>query len=484
LQHIEDGIEAVEAAGKNAYLPVGQFNRNTTPLIIPHDNAGAVNPKDTIEGARALIASGWTGLLDWNVQMAGDGTLFCLHDATLAPQTDGTGNGYDQTAASLAVLNVDAGPSPWPTTGIRVPTVAQVLQAFPNQIHHFEIKSGAAYGQTSRFAYGDTARALVALLQRYNRTQSVLVSSFTDAELQVVRQAGIETMLIMPVNGWPTDYTGATMTAASLYASGTRIINPDGTRTTYAADVAAWKALGFKVVVGTIDRRSDLATYVTAVGADGYVSNNPFYVGRATQARKVDLWKSGARTDGLIGYDSTHQGVVTGGGLRIATTGTLYVLAGDISYGESSIPTTYSINFSVKCNAVGNDLTRHWDMFVCSPTDTKYQAVNAATENGYLLFHKPNGAGNIQTETGGVNGAASGGTISSWTTGDDLAYRLDVTPTTIKLTLLTLNGTTKNEVLFNFSTTAWRGGYFFLGRNDGGGAGSGLDVTFHDVSVT
>jgi glycerophosphoryl diester phosphodiesterase len=123
-----------------------------------------------------------------DLQLTKDSYIVVCHDETVDRTTNGTGRIDQLTLAQIQALDagyhfagVGANPHPFRGKGICIPTLEEVLDAFPGVPLNVELKNGTQ-GMVRRF---------VALLDKHGRLHdgSVLVSGFEHATLSRVRRA-------------------------------------------------------------------------------------------------------------------------------------------------------------------------------------------------------------------------------------------------------------------------------------------------------
>jgi glycerophosphoryl diester phosphodiesterase len=158
------------------------FNRDRF-LVIAHRGGAALWPENTLYGfhrARDLGAD----VLEMDLRFTRDGVPVLLHDREVNRTTNGTGPVAEMTLQELQRLDAAHRWSPEGQTGhplrsagIRVPTLAETLEAFPQALMNIEIKqSNAEYN-----------RNFCRLLRQTGMTARVLVASFDDALLKDFR---------------------------------------------------------------------------------------------------------------------------------------------------------------------------------------------------------------------------------------------------------------------------------------------------------
>jgi glycerophosphoryl diester phosphodiesterase len=176
-------------------------------LNIAHQGGENEVPSNTMYAYERALRLG-ADMLEVDIHTSADGALVVLHDATVDRTTNGTGRVYDMTLQEIQAL--DAGYrivpgegteggrplSAYPFRGVRtgdrepppgfrprdfrIPTLAEVLRAYPQVPINIEIK-GAADSDFASFQRN--AEALAAFLNGIGRTEGIIVASFNDAAL-------------------------------------------------------------------------------------------------------------------------------------------------------------------------------------------------------------------------------------------------------------------------------------------------------------
>jgi glycerophosphoryl diester phosphodiesterase len=122
----------------------------TARPVVAHRGASASAPENTA-AAFELASRCGADALELDVRLSADGVPVVIHDATLDRTTDGQGPVSGRTAAELQQLDAgarftrDGGRTfPFRGQGIRIPTLADVLRAFPELPLLVEIKEVGA----------------------------------------------------------------------------------------------------------------------------------------------------------------------------------------------------------------------------------------------------------------------------------------------------------------------------------------------------
>jgi glycerophosphoryl diester phosphodiesterase len=125
-------------------------------LVIAHRGASGLAPENTMPSFQ-LAADQGADAFELDVQLTGDGAPVVLHDDTLDRTTDGSGPVGRFTLAQVRGIDAgarftrDGGRSfPFRGTGVRIPTLGEVLWAFPRMPLLVEIKQPQAQDAVRR----------------------------------------------------------------------------------------------------------------------------------------------------------------------------------------------------------------------------------------------------------------------------------------------------------------------------------------------
>lgn len=181
-------------------------------VIVAHRGASRQAPENTMEAFQLAVDAG-ADAIELDVHLTADGQLAVIHDETLERTTDHTGRVADQTMAQIR--EADAGATfsregdsgfPFADRGLRVPTLAEVLEWLPDSLGLvIEIKARAA------------ANAVVSAVSSHPVLASgrLSVISFDEATIERVRElnAGIRTGYLLvptqpiePALVWATEH--------------------------------------------------------------------------------------------------------------------------------------------------------------------------------------------------------------------------------------------------------------------------------------
>jgi glycerophosphoryl diester phosphodiesterase len=246
-------------------------------LVIAHRGASAEAPENTLPAFAAAVERG-ADALELDVRLTADGAPVVMHDATLDRTTDRTGPVAALTLAGLR--GVDAGwrftpdlgrTYPWRGRDARIPTLGEVLWAFPGLSLLVEIKEPAAQEAVRRVLVQEDAAGRCVLASEHRAAllafdQPPFVRGASAPEISALYWAA------MLRRRAPTP--GYRLLSVPLRHRGL----PVPTR----AFVAAARASGCAVHVWTVDD-PDTARRLWRRGVSGIVTNVP---GRMVEARR------------------------------------------------------------------------------------------------------------------------------------------------------------------------------------------------------
>ncbi len=238
---------------------------------IAHRGGGLLAPEETLAAYENAIAVG-ADALECDTHATSDGVVVCIHDDTVDRTTDGTGAIRDMTFEALRALDAgywftpDDGRSyPYRGTGLVVPTLAEVLAAFPDVPFSVEIK------QTEP----PIVDAVLADIDANGGRPRVVGGSFDDATSAALRAAApdLQTAFSLPEtvlfveDGDDDDYVPpARFLQSPLYMGETLLIDE--------SFVERAHTLGLAVHPWTVNDRAELETLV-ALGVDGIFTDDP-----------------------------------------------------------------------------------------------------------------------------------------------------------------------------------------------------------------
>ncbi len=144
------------------------------PAIFAHRGGAGLWPENTLFAFRHAWALG-VDVLEMDVHATRDGYIVVIHDDTVDRTTNGSGRVGDMTLAEIQALDAgyrftpDGGQTyPYRGQGIRIPTLEEVFDAFPNARFNIEVKSNDP----------PVIPALVELVRRKHVEDRIIVGAF------------------------------------------------------------------------------------------------------------------------------------------------------------------------------------------------------------------------------------------------------------------------------------------------------------------
>ncbi|MFN2290999.1 MAG: glycerophosphodiester phosphodiesterase [Anaerolineae bacterium] len=162
----------------------------TRPFVMAHRGNQVACPENTLAAFRRAIDEG-ADILETDLHLTADGTLVCIHDASVDRTTDGRGDVADLGLHEIKGLSAAYGRPEF--VDERIPTLAELLDLIPAD-------TGLALElKTDRFLEPAVCRQLVAQLQDGGIRDRTVVLSFSLIRLQAVQAVASD----LPI-GWIT----------------------------------------------------------------------------------------------------------------------------------------------------------------------------------------------------------------------------------------------------------------------------------------
>ena len=154
------------------------------PLLFAHRGGAGLWPENTLFAFENAAKLG-VDVLELDVHLTADDNLVVIHDSTVDRTTNGSGRVDEMTVAELKKLDAgynftpdDGATYPYRGQGVTIPTLDEVLDAFPNYRINIEIKD-------------DNQRAaerLAEIITAHGAQDRVIVVSFHDDPLSYFRK--------------------------------------------------------------------------------------------------------------------------------------------------------------------------------------------------------------------------------------------------------------------------------------------------------
>jgi glycerophosphoryl diester phosphodiesterase len=152
------------------------------PTNVAHRGASALAPENTLEAFQLAHEQGADGF-ELDLQRSRDGEVLVLHDERVDRTTDGVGLAREMDLAQLRELDAGHGRrDEWRGRGVRIPTLASVLERFPNTWLSLDLKAGDPL----------TEARTVELLRKFGRTRDVALGAESPASARRLRRAAPE----------------------------------------------------------------------------------------------------------------------------------------------------------------------------------------------------------------------------------------------------------------------------------------------------
>lgn len=155
------------------------------PLVIAHQGGDGVWPGNTMYAFEKAVERN-VDVLEMDAHITKDDQIVLMHDEEVNRTTNGTGIIEEMTLAELQELDAayrwsnDGGKTfPYRGKDIRVPTLDELFQEFPQMRYVIEIK----------LTQNPIAQPLCELIRKYQMQDKVMIASFHDEAMQNFRAA-------------------------------------------------------------------------------------------------------------------------------------------------------------------------------------------------------------------------------------------------------------------------------------------------------
>lgn len=154
------------------------LDRTEPPLILAHRAGALVVPENTIEGWAESRIRYRPDVLELDVRLTSDDSLVVIHDEEIDRTTNGSGLVREMTFTRIRSLDAgfwftpDSGKTyPWRGRGLRISTLAEVFDSFPDDNFNIEIKDSLTYA---------AARLVVIIREKRMQNQVVVASVYAE----------------------------------------------------------------------------------------------------------------------------------------------------------------------------------------------------------------------------------------------------------------------------------------------------------------
>jgi glycerophosphoryl diester phosphodiesterase len=251
-----------------------QFLETPYPLNMAHRGGAALAPENTMLAFQNALALG-ADVLELDVRASRDGELVVIHDETVDRTTDGSGKVAEMTLAQLQALDAgyhyspDNGYSfPYRGRGLKIPTLREVLTAFPEARVNIEIK------QTTP----PIEEAVAQLIEEMEAQDRVLVVSSDDGVIKRFRRRMPDVATGASTGEIQSFYLLQRLRLSAFYrpvANALQVPDRSGEiQLITPRFVAAAHAQGMKVYVWTINT-PDRMRELLQMGVDGIITDRP-----------------------------------------------------------------------------------------------------------------------------------------------------------------------------------------------------------------
>jgi glycerophosphoryl diester phosphodiesterase/membrane-associated phospholipid phosphatase len=244
-----------------------------TPSVIAHAGAQGHAPPNTLEAFELALEQG-ADVLEMDTQLTADGGVVTHHDGTVDWQTDGTGAIVDMTLAELQQLDAGHGfvaedGEDWTGRGTRIPTLEEVLEAFPDTFLIIEGKPEGGPGIVD---------AVADRIEAADAADRVAVASFLVDDIRAFRERLPGVATNMPEDETRAFYLRHFVGAHRWWSPPGEFFQVpefhDGRRVVSPRFVGAAERLGVDVHVWTVNERDDMRRLLD-MGVHGIMTDFP-----------------------------------------------------------------------------------------------------------------------------------------------------------------------------------------------------------------
>ncbi|MFO7563069.1 MAG: glycerophosphodiester phosphodiesterase [Enhygromyxa sp.] len=250
--------------------PPGNLLLSDQLLNIAHRGGGRLRPEATLMAFEQALEVG-ADILEMDVHASADGVVVVIHDDTVDRTTDGSGAVSELSFAELRMLDAgwsftpDGGRSyPYRGMGVQIPSLDEVLEAFPDRYFLIEIKPSEP----------SIVPAVIEVLDAHELDDRVVLASFHQVTIDEVRTLAPELFTAFSFNEM-VEFYGA-MDSPSYMPPSLFVQPPWEVVNQELVDFA--HSLGLKVHPWTINGKL-LMKDLIELGVDGIMTDDPLLLG-------------------------------------------------------------------------------------------------------------------------------------------------------------------------------------------------------------
>lgn len=243
-------------------------------LHIAHRGGSLLGPENTLWAFRRAVEEFHTDMLELDVHLTKDGEVVVSHDGTLERCTDGRGAIGDLTLAQVQAVDAgyhfspDGQTFPLRGQGVRIPTLREVLRAFPSLRLNIELKDAPVGGEDvfARLLRAEKAVDRVCVGSESDALADRLHDELPEALHFYPRNALMQFVLSLKAGNAPVDDPRFTVLDMPLSFQGYRLVD--------APLLDAVHRLGKWLNVWTVDDPDDMRRCILE-GVGGVMTDRP-----------------------------------------------------------------------------------------------------------------------------------------------------------------------------------------------------------------
>jgi len=279
-----------------AVVPARPFLRGPRPLAFAHRGGSLLWPENTMPAFRGAVEMGYR-YLETDLHATRDGALVLIHDDTLERTTNGSGPVWEHTLAELKRFDAgyhfspDGGRTyPHRGQGLTVPTLDEVVEAFPEVRLNVEIKQKQPPPPKADPPQAEVVAAVADFIEERGLQDRLLVASFRDRVVQEFRSASGGAVATSAAQGEARRFWLASrLRLERLFRvpyDALRVPVRYGSRTVVDRRlVEAAHRCGLHVHVWTVDEPEEMRRLLN-LGVDGLMSDRPDLLLEVVDLRK------------------------------------------------------------------------------------------------------------------------------------------------------------------------------------------------------